>query len=859
MRKKSILRRLLPWILTLAVLAAIVIFIGIPIYSQTDDSENKKPEIHQYSGDSKHLTLENDTVLFDLNPDDTTFTVTDKLTGKVWYSNPQDASADKIALTTNKTALSSTMLVTYTTDTGEVTFNNYEKSIVNQTYRISRPDDQTIRVDYSIGEIEKETIIPTAITKERLTDFLSRMKTVGKSVVKSCYTLIEPAKLDKMENKDELIALYPSVTEQPIYILKTGVKPANKEKMETYFAEAGYTMEDYASDNELLTERKGNNGPVFDVSLVYSLGERELIVEVPYSDITYDSRYPLTYVTPLPMFGAAGMTQEGYILVPEGSGSIIRYNNGKLSQNAYYANMYGWDYGMERLEAANETRMAFPAFAMGQADGSFLCVLDGAESYAGLNADIAGRKNSYNTVNARYRTLHYDQFHVSSETSKTVFMYEKQIPDGDTVRQRYRFTDGDSIVNLASSYRAYLTDKYPDLAKGTASEEMPVSVELIGAIDKIVVKAGMPVDSVIATTTFSRAGEIMDELLDSGVKNLNLRLTGWCNGGVRQKVLTGVHVLGELGGEKDLRELNSKAAEKGVPLYLDGITCFAYDSGITDGFSVFSDAARYTTRETIDLYPFDIVTSKLNDYKDPYYLVKPAYAARNATNLINYLKKNQVAGVAFRDIGLLLSADYYARDPVTREQVKAMNVETLKEADAAGEKISIKGGNEYAIAYADLITEMEFSGYDYAILDEKVPFYPMAIHGLKDYTGTAVNLEGDYQTELLRCAECGAGLHFSFMSADTSILQDSDYSCYSASGYMPWKKQAAEMINRYQQEMKGLNRQAIIDFTRISESVTVTTYEDGTKVYVNYGKSDYREGSLTVPARDYLVERRNAE
>ena len=90
MRKKSILRRLLPWILTLAVLAAIVIFIGIPIYSQTDESETEKPEVHQYSGDSKHLTLENDTVLFDLNPDDTTFSVTDRQTGKVWYSNPQD-------------------------------------------------------------------------------------------------------------------------------------------------------------------------------------------------------------------------------------------------------------------------------------------------------------------------------------------------------------------------------------------------------------------------------------------------------------------------------------------------------------------------------------------------------------------------------------------------------------------------------------------------------------------------------------------------------------------------------------------------------------------------------------------------
>lgn len=858
MRKKSIIRRLLPWLITAALLAALIIFVFVPIYSQNDTSEAQTPEIRKHSGEKDHLILENDTLLFDLNPENTAFTVTDKQTGKIWYSTPQDAASDSIALTSNKDALSSTILVTYTTDTGEVTINNYEKSIVNQTYQISQPDDKTIRVDYSIGDIEKETIIPTAITKERYTEFLGKMKTAAKSMVKSCYTLVEPAKLEKAENKDELITLYPSVTEQPLYILKADIKPSNKEKMEKYFADAGYTMEDYEADNELLTAKKTKHGPVFNISMIYTLGERELLVEVPYSEVSYDARYPITYLTPLPMFGAAGTAQEGYILVPEGSGAIIRYNNGKLSQNPYYANMYGWDYGMERLEAANETRIAYPVFGMGQADGSFLCVMDSAESYAGINADIAGRLNSYNTVNAKYRVLHYDQYHVSAETSQSVFMYEKQIPN-DTIRHRYRFVDGDSYADLAGTFRSYLTEKYPELKQKTASEQMPVNVELIGAIDKILVKAGLPVDSVVPITTFRQAGAIINELLESSVSGLNVRLTGWCNGGVRQKVLTGIHVLNELGGEKELKSLISDTTTGNIPLYLDGITCFAYDSGITDGFSVFSDAARYTTRETVKLQSFDIVTAKLNEQSDEYYLTKPSYARKNASRLISYLKDHHAAGIAFRDIGLLLSADYYARDLFTREQVKELNIETLKEAAAAGQRISIKGGNTYALPYADLITDMDLAGYNYAILDEQIPFYPMAIHGLKDFTGKAINLEGDYQTELLRCAGSGAGLQFSFMNEDTSILLDTDYSRYSAAGFTPWKKQATEIITRYQTEMKGLNRQTIIDFIRINDHVTVTVFEDGTKVFVNYGNREYQEGSVRVPARDYLVERGRTE
>ena len=52
------------------------------------------------------------------------------------------------------------------------------------------------------------------------------------------------------------------------------------------------------------------------------------------------------------------------MLVPEGGGSLIRYNNGKLAQNAYYANLYGWDYGSDRVEAITETRADFPVFGM---------------------------------------------------------------------------------------------------------------------------------------------------------------------------------------------------------------------------------------------------------------------------------------------------------------------------------------------------------------------------------------------------------------------------------------------------------------------------------------------------------------
>ena len=68
-----------------------------------------------------------------------------------------------------------------------------------------------------------------------------------------------------------------------------------------------------------------------------------------------------------------------------------------------------------------------------------------------------------------------------------------------------------------------------------------------------------------------------------------------------------------------------------------------------------------------------------------------------------------------------------------------------------------------------------------------------------------------------------------------------------------------EMILRYQTEMSGLNSQRIIGHEFITGEVHVTTYEDGTRVFVNYGESEYKEGSVQIPARDYLVERGNVQ
>ena len=855
--KKKIIRRLILWLVVLAALACLVVFVFVPIYSEKDVSSGREPHLVFYEGDGNNVTIENDHLTLEMDAATTQFKVTSKDSGKVWYSNPEGREKDPIAHGVNSDLLSSTLNLTYTVAGSETELNNYRYSMVNQNFNIYKEDEHTIRIEYAIGQIERNYMIPLAITVERYKEFTGQMSGGDKKKVSSFYSLYDQKQLGKAKNLDELKAMYPGIEEGNLYILKSGTDAKGKEKVEGYFSKYGYDQEQYEIDMQNVAQTSENHGPYFNATMILRLDGKQLVVEVPYDEIMYDAEYPLTYVSVLPMFGAAGTDEEGFIFIPEGSGGVIRYNNGRLSQNPYYANLYGWDYGMERTEAVSETENTFAVFGMGQPEGSFICVIEGASSYGGIYADIAGRFNSFNTVYCKYNLIHYGQFKLSGRTNEQVLMYENGMPD-DTIIQRYCFTDADNYVGMAEAYGDYLRSK-PEFKQEQADPEVPIHVELIGAINKTIPKLGVPVDSVVAVTTFSEAQGIMDELLDNGIKHLNIRMTGWSNGGVRQKVLTGVHTVGQLGGDSGLKKLIADAKAKDVSVYLDGISCFAYDSDLTEGFVPTLHAARFTTRELVKLYPYYIVTYQQQDWSDAYYLVKPKIANDYANNLVNGVSSREATGVAFRDIGNLLSADYYKNETVTREQVKQLNIGILKNAQDRNLKISIKKGNDYAIAYADLITDMNLTGRKYTIIDQAVPFYQIALHGLRNYTGEAINLSSDYRNALLESAEYGAGLSFTFMKADTAILQDSAYSCYTAGSYDRWKDEVFPMILQYQKEMSGLNSQRITGHEFLTNDVHVTTYEDGTRVYVNYGSTEFRKGAVRVPARDYLVERGSAE
>lgn len=809
---------------------------------------------------AKEYIMENDDLRFELDPSTTYFTVTQKSTGKVWHSNPENGANDAAADSAAKKNLQSTLIIEYNTKNGVNTLlNNYEFSISNGIYELETVEDtdgniKEVRVLYTIGKVSKTYYIPLAVPESRMMEFYEKMERSQQKQIDQYYRRYDINNLFATDDKSELLETYPDLANERVYVLRDGTKEYLQRKMEGYFAEAGYTEDDYAEDLARYSVSSNSDKAIINLTLVYRLENNKLVVEIPHDEIEYKTAYPLTNISLLPYFGAGSTEDEGYLLVPEGSGAVINFNNGKSKQSAYYANVYGWDYDQKRDAVVDETRVSIPVYGIANGDSAFVAIMEEYSTIATIQADVSGRRHSYNYAYASYEIVHGDTMDISAKSDRTIMAFEKKLPEGSTV-QSYTFIDSTDYVDMAKVYREYLQEKYPELQK-VEETELPVAVELIGAIDRVKQILGMPIKRPEVLTSFGEAKTLIEEMLADGYENLSIRYSGWMNGGVTHSLPKDIDLTSGMGGKKALKALMEYANSNNVDIYLNGRTQFEYDSNIFDGFIRSRDAAKYISREITELSAYsNIFFGEMStDRQETYHLLRPSVCVELMDNLAEAAAKYN-AGVAFEDTGYLLSADYNPRRTVTREESMKLQMEELAKIKSEGTPIMISAGNEYALMYADIITNVDLDGKDYQILDYKIPFYEIALHGLINFTGDAINLADDARDMVLKSAETGAGLSFAFMYEASDILQNTEYMEYFSTDYSQWKDIAKKYYLRYKEEMAGLNNQFITNHKVLAVGVTATTYEDGTVVYVNYNTSDFKNGALEIPAKDYLVER----
>ena len=685
--------------------------------------------------------------------------------------------------------------------------------------------------------------------------FFESLDSEGQRVLNRRYTLYKAGEL-RPADADDLLAMYPALATDNFYILRDGINDFILEQISEIFVANGYTLEDkQAHESSAGMEVQEEEALNVTFSIYYTLDAGDLVVTVPMDEIIYDADYPLTQLRLLNYFGAGGLDDEGYIFVPDGSGALITFNNGKQHASQYLQTVYGDDPAVRKgLQVGRTEQIALPVFGVKKGEQAFLGIIEEGSALASIRADISGRVHSYNTVGPSFQILGQDEVDLQELAGNNVIMaYQQERYAGD-LRVRYRFMEDEdaSYSGMASAYRDYLLGT-GDLRALDPATAYPLHLEVLGAIDKLQSYAGIPLQSIQALTTFEETAAIMDDLRVNGVATMNLRLTGWFNGGYRQALPNKIKVQRQLGSKQDLRALAEQAAETGVGFYPDASFTYVYRNTLFDGLIPTRDAARFLDREVVELTKYRPSSMQAAVSAQPYWLTAPRRVPSYVAGFLDDYSDLGPAGLTVRDVGHSLASDYSRRYEMDRESALDLWQEQLSTMEEQGFELLGEYGNAYILPYTQVLVDVPGKSSLYQITDRSVPFVQMVIHGSVDYSGTALNLSSDYRDAYLEILENGASPSFTVMQAKNEILKDSEYNHYYSVEYEAWRERILEVYVETAEVLGPLRTEHIVKHEELATGLKAVTYSNGTVIYINRSSETHEVEGQVLDAWDYLV------
>jgi len=840
---------------------AIGLFLGLfllfSLAACNKQQTRSKPVVAYEIGEkTDDVILENAFLRLRFLPQTTEIILLDKIRGAEWRSTPADAARDSFADVVTKDMMRSQLSLKYADVSGVgETQHSISQSVERGSYNYELVDGG-IEVNYTIGNVPRTFLFPTAASQERLLPFLEKMESSDRRKTEANYRLYDINNLYTNDDKNALLAKYPILANEKLYVLRDSVQEYMKEQMEELFIAAGYTRDDYLEDAALYAASAGDEKPAFTVTLRYSLDGNSLVVSVPFDKIAYRTAYPITRLDILPFMGAGGLNDNGYLLVPDGSGALIYFNNGKQNQIASTNPIYGWDEAMPRDVVVTDSKPPFPAFGIQKNGSALLCVIEDGSAYSSVYADVSGRNSSYNIVYPYFDMIHGAVMDISGRSDRAVYLYESSLPQDEKITLRYTPCARDGYVGMAKEYRSWLLKKFPDMGNRPSIDTLPIAVEIVGAVNKTQHRLGIPVDLPLKLTSYKETSSMINDFADFGWKNVKIKLNGWFNRGVDHSTPTKIKLINEL-GRGNFPEIVSAAQKNNYDLFPEVDFSYMRDLHLFDGFSLYRDAARYVSRKRVEKYPFSFVWygertrwGKLN------YLSRPAATMNMIDGFLQKAAPMGIQNIAFRNLGSKLSGDYNERRRVSREASMIMRQEKFSQIVKSGGKYMVNAGYLYAVPWADFIVDMAVDSQNFGITDVSIPFYQIVLHGLVPYTGRAINLAEDYTKNLLQTIEGGGGLYFSFMAEESVELQETKFRQFYANEYDKWIGDANELYRRFSSDFAGLYSQPIENHVILSHGVTVTEYENGTGVVVNKSENDWNYNGIIIKANNYGVLRR---
>ena len=568
----------------------------------------------------------------------------------------------------------------------------------------------------------------------------------------------------------------------------------------------------------------------FIIPVEYILDKSSLKVTVVTGEIEEYGESGIGEISLLPYSLCGEPGEDGYILIPDGSGALIDFSTVNPNASAYKQRVYGRDPAMSYYyDEGTGVDIIMPVFGICCGGRGTLAVIDGNEAAACVSAECTGISSSYSRVYASFVYRVYDTVTISgSDWRYKEYVVAAEDNEEANFSVTYNFLDNGSYADMALAYRDMLEKEGRLTETLDCGTVMSSALKFYGVTEQKASFLEIPYTEKVVATSFEDVEDILSNI-GSKYGKTGVFLKDFDKDSYSGNYADSSGWLTKAGGDRAYGDLLDK--------FSGSCEFFRITDVIYERCTSFMWIKQYRYAQTVGKDHITESSYSLVTYErqqsDRYALNLKQLTSRPQKLFKKISALENKVGLALQYIGNTLYGDYKSGSFMPRERMIEAYKTIVSNAAEYGTDTAIQGGNAYAIGFSDTYYDYPAGSSELIISSQTVPFAQIVLHGYANMVSSPLNFELDPETAFLNCMEYGMVPMFAVTGESGTKLRRTDYKYLYGTCYDDISLQIKEKVD-LSSELAEKTGTAKITAPLIEGEIRATVYDNGITVAVNY-------------------------
>ncbi len=552
----------------------------------------------------------------------------------------------------------------------------------------------------------------------------------------------------------------------------------------------------------------------------------------------------------------------GYVMVPDGSGALMRFAENKAKFTDYEGDVYGIDpaaamyYHSEKNDAVEVKQPSLPVFGISHGDGTqsaFIAYATSGDEYMSVNVVPASTEKNKIKYTYAYPAFKYnaEYFQVKDQAGNS-YRKVQDVMNKFDISITYEFLSGDGkngspsadYVGMAQAYRNYLIESKTLKEQNTAEGDIPIRIDFLMSDSK----KGVFSTQEVPVTTVENVKTILDDLLKDNVKNINSGLIGWQSSGETLAKPNSTSFSSSIGSESDFEDMMAYFNKKKVDVSYSRDFC-SINEDMTGYYGV---AARHLSTKYVEVDKTAILPQNVPVTEFGY--ASPETSNEWLDDLYDDVGEDSKSFTVDGISDTLTSDHSSGKEQTTVSEAIKMYQKSFAKINKKT-KLNMVNPNQYLWKYTDRFLQSYVGTSQYVYETDTVPFLQMVLNGTMEVYAPYSNFSFYSKSDMLKMIDYNISPSFVLTKEPSYLLAATTSADYYSTEYSQYEKIINNIYNTVNGTLKNVQGYTWKDRKVLDDGVIANTYEkDGeTKtVIINYTNDK-------VEVKGHTVDKLSAE